>query len=324
MARGAKRSGRGEQLREIEAVGRLARCLFPRAARLRVERVREGVSTRVYRVRRDDAVFYLRVLPEEGASFAPEARVHRLLRERDVKVPEVVYFEHRHEAIGRSVMVTTEIPGGSIGRRGVERDLAGILAEAGRGLAIVNGIGVEGFGWIVRDGSEVGRLTAEQPTYRAAFLEPFEEDVALLAAGVLEPGEVAALRGLVARDSPRLDVERGVLAHGDFEATHIYQQDGRYSGIIDFGEIRGADRHYDLGHFLLHDGQALPRRVLLLLLAGYAGVAPLPADHERRIRCAALLIGIGRLARLARKRPADFRAQPYYAWLRGKVRELLA
>ncbi len=289
-----------------------------------MERVREGVSTRVYRIRRDDEVFYLRVLPEEGASFAPEARVHQILRERNAKVPEVVYFEHYNEAIGRSVMVTTEIPGGPIGRRGVERDLAGVLAGAGRDLAIVNGIGVEGFGWIARDGSEVGRLTAESPTYRAAFLEPFVEDVALLAAGVLERGEVAALRALVARDGPRLAVARGALAHGDFDATHIYWRGGRYSGIIDFGEIRGADPYYDLGHFLLHDCQTLPRRELPALLAGYAEVTPLPADGEGRIRLAALLIGIGRLARLARKRPVDFRAQPYYAWLRGRVRELLA
>lgn len=43
--------------------------------------------------------------------------------------------------------------------------------------------------------------------------------------------------------------EQGYLAHGDFDTTHIYQDNGRYTGIIDFGEIRGADRWYDLGYF---------------------------------------------------------------------------
>ena len=34
------------------------------------------------------------------------------------------------------------------------------------------------------------------------------------------------------------------LAHGDFDATHIWLDDqGRYAGIIDFGEMRGAGRN---------------------------------------------------------------------------------
>ena len=39
------------------------------------------------------------------------------------------------------------------------------------------------------------------------------------------------------------------LAHGDFDCSHIYVADGRYSGIIDFGEIRGANPWYDLAQF---------------------------------------------------------------------------
>jgi len=60
-----------------------------------VERVAEGVSTFVYRILCGDETFYLRVLPEAGASFAPEVTAHTLLRQRQVNVPEAIYFEQR-------------------------------------------------------------------------------------------------------------------------------------------------------------------------------------------------------------------------------------
>lgn len=52
--------------------------VFP-AGPTHVERVAEGVSTWVYRIRYRDSTFYLRVLPEAGASFAPEVAVHTAL-----------------------------------------------------------------------------------------------------------------------------------------------------------------------------------------------------------------------------------------------------
>lgn len=301
------------------AIRQLVARIFPLSPPPVIERAEEGVSTLVYRIRRDDEVFYLRLLPEEGASFAPEVRVHQLLRERNVKVPEIVHFEHYNAALRRSVMVTTEVSGAPIGHRPLGERLRQILVEAGRDLAIVNSILVEGFGWIARDGAGAGRLTAEHPTYRAAFLEGFAEDLAALGAGVLEREEVAAIRAIVARRDSRLDVARGSLAHGDFDATHIYQRDGRYSGIIDFGEIRGGDPYYDLGHFLLHDGERLPVRVLPHLLAGYREAAPLPPDHQQRIRLSGLTIGVRALARSAGHPPGM-----YQRYLAGSVRRLIA
>ena len=85
--------------------------------------------------------------------------------------------------------------------------------------------------------------------------------------------------------------------------TQIFQADGRYTGIIDFGEIRGADRWYDLGHFRMHDGETLPVPVLDWLLEGYGSVAVLPADYRRRIGLAGLLIAVRALARGLERSP---------------------
>ncbi len=279
-----------------EEVRTLVKRIFPGAFAYSVKRVEEGVSTYVYRIVGENEVFYLRILPEEGASFVPEARVHELLRERGVKVPEVVYVDHFNEIVGHSVMVTTEIAGEHVGRRTVDRDTRNVLIEAGRDLAIINSVQVNGFGWIKRERAEAVDLEADQGSFRAFALEDF--DARLSAMGSLfRGGEITAIHETIERYDSWLDVDRAWLAHGDFDVTPIFQQDGRYTGIIDFGEIRGGDLFYDLGHFRLHDGETLPDMVLPYLLEGYGQVTPLPPDHKRRISFSSLLIGVRWLAR---------------------------
>src|SRR5579884_2731582 len=80
----------------------LVRHIFP-AGPSSVERVLEGVSTYVYRVFYQRETFYLRILPEVGANFAPEAVVHTRLRQLQVRVPEVVYVEPCKDLLQRSV-----------------------------------------------------------------------------------------------------------------------------------------------------------------------------------------------------------------------------
>ena len=104
----------------LNAIHQLAAHIFGPTQPLAIEYVAEGVSTHVYRIARGDEWFYLRVLPEAGDSFSPEVRAHALLRERGVSVPEVVYFEHRNDVFGLSVMVTTEIAGQSVASRGLD------------------------------------------------------------------------------------------------------------------------------------------------------------------------------------------------------------
>jgi Ser/Thr protein kinase RdoA (MazF antagonist) len=87
------------------------------------------------------------------------------------------------------------------------------------------------------------------------------------------------------------------LAHGDFDATPIFQADGRYSGLIDFGEIRGTEPLFDLGHFLLHDREHLPIPLVADLLAGYGEIVVLPDGHQELVRRSAVLLGLRQLAR---------------------------
>lgn len=278
--------------------------IFPGEADLKVERVPEGVSTYVYRLKRQAETLYLRVLPED-ASFAPEVHAHTLLREQGVRVPEVVFFEHRNPALDRSLMVTTEIPGTSIETCHDDAALQQILFAAGHDIALANSVPVQGFGWIKRDRAEYIHLEAEDASHRGWIVAELADSLAVLEAGPLDAAEVAAIRTLLARYDSWLDEEQGWLAHGDFDVTHIFQQDGRYTGIIDWGEMRGASRWYDLGHFRMHDGE---RQSMLLshLLAGYATVSPLPADYWKRICFASLLIAVRAVARSWSRHGRDF------------------
>jgi len=299
---GASPCGRPPDQRAVHAVA--ARALGPDLA---VRRAREGGSTYVYRVDRGGETFYLRVLPEADATFAPEVQAHRLLAERGARVPAVVYYERYCAHLGLSVMVTTAVAGRSIGRgRPASATLERALREAGRDLALINSLPVAGFGWVVRDGPDGAALAAEHPTYRAFALEGLATDLDLLGRHTLPAAQIAALRAAIDAHDAWLDPPHAVLAHGDYDATHIYAVAGRYSGLIDFGEIRGGDPYYDLAHLSLREGEALPTPLLPLLpllLRGYAEVTPQPPDVVQRIALASLFIAIKALARRARRVP---------------------
>jgi len=315
-------TGMQSNTRDICLIEALVARIFSRPVPLQVERVDEGVSTYVYRINRGNEVFYLRVLPEANASFAPEVHVHELLRAKNVKVPEIVYFEHYNESLQRSIMVTGEIKGKHIGCYPANEVPRNILVEAGRDLAVINSISVQGFGWIKRDSSKVTALEAELPTYRAFVFEYLQEDLAFLSERVLSTREINAIWGIIDCCDAWLDEEQALLVHGDFDATHIYQEHGSYSGIIDFGEIRGGDPFYDLGHFQVHDGETLPDRVLPYLLEGYREVVQLPEDFERRIYFSSLLIAIRTLARSMKKRGIDFRGHAGFRSIKHSIEVL--
>jgi aminoglycoside phosphotransferase (APT) family kinase protein len=165
---------------------------------------------------------------------------------------------------------------------------------------------VTGFGFVRRDRPPAPQLEGEIATLRAFAAGELEEQLRAVSS-LLTSDDVRAVRDIVTRHDDWLDIEQANLAHGDFAATHIYHQNGQYTGIIDFGEIRGAERFYDLGHAALHEGEAMPYPMLAHLLAGYTEVSSLPADHASRIAFWSLLIGVRALARGANRPQTTYR-----------------
>ncbi len=282
----------------LEELRAIAAGVLPGSGVPVVRRTENGTSTPVYGIERDGTTLYLRLAEGPEASLAPEVRAHELLLALGAKVPAVVHFDPFNERLQRSVMVTTEIPGEPIGANHHGIDVAVVIEAAGRDLAIINSIEVDGFGWIRRDEPVVDRLKAELPSLQDFALDDFDSHLAITSS-FFSSSEIRTIRETVERNSGPLEALQACLAHGDFDVTHIYHRNGVYTGIIDFGEIRGVDRFYDLGHFALHDGETIPASLLPSLIDGYRDSASIAAGFEPRIHLWSLLIGLRALARSA-------------------------
>jgi len=275
--------------------------IFPGTAPLAVERVTQGGSTWVYRVRRHDGTLYLRILPEAEDSFSPEVFIHRRLHALGVHVPEVVYFEHRNALVGHSIMVTTEIAGTAVGYNQDRSSRRRVLVEAGAELAISTSVSVDGFGWVRRDSEPVDRLQGNHASCAAWLRQDTEPAIAALQqASIVRKEDAQALHDALRQAITLFADQPAHLAHGDFDPTHIFHDHGTYTGIIDWGELRGTPRWYDVGHFAIENADLLPE-----LLDGYCGTASITPHDWQQINMWSLLIAVRRSGRRWRKYPGQ-------------------
>jgi hypothetical protein len=92
-------------------------------------------------------------------------------------------------------------------------------------------------------GGQIRRVHALRPS-GVATLEDWQDlDIAAAAErSSLPPHLVAQVDGYLARLGP----PDRVFVHGDVVAAHAFVQNGRLSGVIDWGDALVADRHYEL------------------------------------------------------------------------------
>jgi aminoglycoside phosphotransferase (APT) family kinase protein len=297
-------------MEESEVVRRIATSALGSAVG-DVALVRGGVSTRVYRVVRGGDTFYVRVLPQADDAMTDEALAHEAMRARGVRCPEVVFVEDRRPDLGFSVAITTAVPGASLLEASPE-SLPEILRDAGRDLARVNEVPVDGFGWMKRT---PGVLALEAD--HASFERWIDDEIVpmidvLRPMSWFSPAELVAIERLL-RDA-RPEEAASVLAHGDFDAEHIYHQNGTYTGIIDFGEIRGAERNYDLGHLQMEWSHFLEH-----VISGWEEVAG-PVER-RNVTWWTLAIATFRLGWSQRKYP-DMLYEPWRTAVRFALGQL--
>lgn len=248
----------------------------------------------VYRAAVDGVRYYLRLAEEPGEDLTTDALVLQRLRALGVRVPAVVAAFAPTAVFPRSWMIMTEVLGCSLARGSTDAEAREAAIAAGRDVAVINSVLVSGFGWLHRDGAE--QLTAELFSYGQFVGSYLPKPWPGRLSELFDQRQLDALYTLAGDEQDRL-LRVGHLVHGDLDVTHIYSHAGRYSGIIDFGEMRGADSYFDLGHFLLHDGETRPARLFSSFLKGYLQVTPLPDGHSQAIRTSAILLGLRQLSR---------------------------
>ena len=306
---------------DLDAVRTLLHRLVG-ASDLSFERTTGGVSTEVYRVEHRGTTSYLRLAEEPGDDFAIEAEVLRRLAGVGVRVPDVVAYEACAGEIGRSVMLTTAIRGEPLHHCSDEAVARRVAAEAGRDVALVNMFTVKGYGWLVRDGASWpprGEVTSW--TDWTAFGIRGAADV--LEGAVFDARAYEAIQRIVSEETMRLCDAR--LVHGDLDATPIFHASGAYTGLIDFGELRGAEWWYDLAHFKLQDGQidGVPE-LFGDLVRGYAEVRKVSHATLARIDRTAVIIGVRQLARWMHRFGPRATEHQWFGKIRMRTAALLA
>jgi aminoglycoside phosphotransferase (APT) family kinase protein len=266
---------------------------FPRASSVSIGRASSGRVVVVYRATVDGVRYYLRLAEEPGEDLTTDALVLERLRALDVRVPGVVATSPPTATSPRSWMIMAEVPGRSIAQGGTDDEARQAAMAAGRDVAVINSVPVAGFGWLQRDGSE--QLTAELPGYSQFAMSYLPNPWPGRLSELFDQRQLDVLHALAAAEKDR-PLHGGHLVHGDLDVTHIFSHAGRYSGLIDFGEMRGADPCFDLGHFLLHDGETRATRLFSSFLKGYLQVSPLPDGYYEKIRTSAILLGLRQLS----------------------------
>lgn len=256
-------------------------------------RMGTGVSTPVYRVAVAGEVSFLRLGEGPGERRDAEVRVHELARGLGIDVPEVVRCEREPPELDRSAALTAPMPG--IPLTEFRGDPVPAQRQAGLDLARINAIPVMGYGWVdfVHGGDR--HLVAEHDRRDEWAAEYLAAARTVIAAGTVPGALHDTLRIVIEAWAAGPDRTSSRLAHGDFDLSHIYVDaaTGIYQGLIDFGEIRGADQGYDLGHLLAHDADAFDG-----IVAGYRELAPVDFAGVRvqavAIATRALAIQLGR------------------------------
>jgi Ser/Thr protein kinase RdoA (MazF antagonist) len=260
-----------------------------------VARTPAGVSAQVYRVHAAGRVVYVRIAEQEHEDLSVDAALLEHLGALGLRVPQVVHVEPFHQALGRSVLIMSEIAGEPLAGCRNQRAARRVAHAAGRELAVLNRVGVAGFGWVQRQ-PPAWPLRATSATYaelvRSCLPDPWPGPLGPL----FTVAELERLWALVDSERRR-DLAGATLAHGDFDTTAIFHLDGDYRGLIDFGEICGTEPLFDLGHFHLWEHQRTPLPLWDGLLAGYGEVAALPAGYEELVGRSATLLGLRQLAR---------------------------
>lgn len=263
-----------------------------------IEHVADGVSTDVFRIKKGRESFYFRITPQ-GENFSPEAIAHELLLKKGVIVPKVLYFEDFNEELGRSFMIVSEIKGAPLKADRDSKQSQGVAQKAGEQLALINSIPIAGFGWVDRSKKNVRKIEATGDDYHDFVLNRLDGMLTSLVDQTIITGSLSKNISLVvSRNEHYFDYDQAYLAHGDFDASHIYQHEGKYTGIIDFGDIRATSPYHDLAHFETYSGELFRH-----LLEGYKSVRRLPEDYVHRISLEGLVFAVGKLWWTAKNRP---------------------
>jgi fructosamine-3-kinase len=264
-----------------------------------IQKVEDGVITDVYKLKNSET-YYLKIF-SDNHSLAAMLLANKLLLQEGIHIPEIVYSKEKDTIQNkRAFYIEKELKGKSIKKDPSlsEDEKEKIIIEAGKDLAKLNSIPVQGVGSI-KDFKDA-KLKAPWKNYEEFILNNVNNMLnELLHSNVLSKEQIDKIEKYIIKNQSLLDTQNNsFLAHGDFCLEHIYHLDGKYSGIIDFGDMRGTSKFHDLAHFYTYN-----RKYFEPLIKGYNSIYELPHDYLEKIIVEAVVFGVGKLWWISKEMP---------------------
>lgn len=232
-----------------------------------VDRIVDGYENEVYHVRttgQDDVMVRIARFGGSAAKSQGEALAIEWARAVGVPAPEVLLLDTL-QIDDRSfpVMVQRTVPG--LPLRAVYDSLAAqqrrkVLAEIGDLIARLSQLPME-TDWLT--------------TIRSGIVSR-QGDRDLVVAGGFSPAEFNRMIALLQQYAGQFHPEQSVLCHGDLGPKHIYIDNNRISGVIDFGDWQAGSPLHDIAVLRVR----VPHLALEPILHGYAMTSDCPDRRQ--------------------------------------------
>jgi aminoglycoside phosphotransferase (APT) family kinase protein len=210
-----------------------------------------GYDNEVYRAATvAGAGVIIRIARHGEIYFVQEAWAIEQARRAGAPVPEVLLFEEQRE-IGethRAVMVQRQIAGqplADVWPLLSEPLRERVMAEAGAALRAIHSVSVGGF--YRRQGVEKWDFETWNQLMTVSHRDRSAEAPYLRQAGFSDT-DIAQGLALIERCRCYAPCPQPVLLHGDFHPAHLMVENGRLTGVIDFGEFQGGPPITDLAY----------------------------------------------------------------------------
>lgn len=217
-----------------------------------------SVSNQDFMVHTGAGDFVLKI--GDRRELSAEAWACERIRTAGVAGPDVVAFEASPVAMPRPFLLMRRLPG-----EGLDSAPHDAFVEAGRQLRLVHSVRADGYGFLAGTDPVGGVWAGPHATWKAVTDEAPNCLGELVDQHVISIELAGRINDALVRFARAVEFdEPGVLLHGDLKPPHVFAEDGRFVGLIDWGDVAVGDPRYDLARFSIGAPEAL-----VPLLAGY-------------------------------------------------------
>ncbi|MEQ8627045.1 aminoglycoside phosphotransferase family protein [Ekhidna sp.] len=204
-----------------------------------LEEVEAGNTSTVYKINCRKKIYYLKMYTKGSAEI--ENFILKELSKVTHVVPRVVGASDRNE---KSFILLEEAVGEEIYKNTSNFANRKLLNSFGKELAKIHSIHTFQFGKIekIQNNMLFGTSILQEKTISAEFRNDL---ITLLNFELVDRHTVYFLEKIVLENLSLSITGNPRLAHADLSMNHVFVQDNRVSGIIDFGNARSSDIHYD-------------------------------------------------------------------------------